>query len=113
MLSFVSAVAPGLTDRLMVRLLLPATHSGRPRNPRPNLDTPSEDLRERGDYRGMARPSLYTALVRHPTAAGLAALVATFALSQVRTAVERRSRAEASPIDAFLRSIKPEQEGAA
>ena len=112
-LSFVSAVAPGLTDRLMVRLLLPATHSGRPRNPRPNLDTPGEDLRERGDYRGMARPSLYTALVRHRTAAGLAALVATFALSQVRTAVERRSRAEASPIEAFLRSIKPEQEGAA
>lgn len=65
-LSLLNGVSPALTDRLMARFVLKGMHSGRPRSGRPGLYVPTEDLRERGDYHGIVRPSLYTALVTHP-----------------------------------------------
>jgi short-subunit dehydrogenase len=70
-LSLANAVSPGLVDTMMSRLLLPATHSGRPRYGRPALYQPTEDLREDGDYRGLVRSSLYTKLATHPKLSGL------------------------------------------
>jgi short-subunit dehydrogenase len=77
-------LAPSLVDRLMARLMIPATHSGRRRNGTPILFTPSEDLRERGDYRGLVRPSVYTALRIRPrlvTFLGIAAATLVAALA--------------------------------
>jgi short-subunit dehydrogenase len=67
-------LAPSLVRRLLPRLMIPATHSGRIRQGEPILFRPSEDLRERGDYRGLVRPSAYTELRMRP---GLAALLGT------------------------------------
>jgi len=66
--------APGLTDRVFEKLLISGTHSGRPRRGgREALHRPGGELKERGDYPGMARPSLYTRASIHPLAAGAAA----------------------------------------
>jgi hypothetical protein len=75
-LSLASALAPWAVDRFMVRVLLPRLHSGEPRRGRPTLDRPGEDLRERGTYRGLTRPSLYTALVTRPALSRLLATAA-------------------------------------
>jgi short-subunit dehydrogenase len=75
-------VAPPLVDGLMARFMIPATHSGREKSGRPALFSPSEDLRERGDYPGIVRPSLYTAVRLRPVMAALGgigvALLLTF-----------------------------------
>jgi short-subunit dehydrogenase len=73
LLSLVNTLAPRVVDRLMARLVIPATHSGAPRYGRPALYEPSEDLRERGDYPGVTRRSAYTALATHPAMLRLAA----------------------------------------
>jgi short-subunit dehydrogenase len=59
-------VSPRLTDKFVAHTVIPGTHSGRPRYPHDALHTPSEDLRERGDYDGLVRRSLYTHATMHP-----------------------------------------------
>jgi short-subunit dehydrogenase len=56
---------PHLTDAALRRWLLPAMQSGGPRHGRPNLYEASEDLRERGDYPGWARPSVSAIAMAH------------------------------------------------
>jgi short-subunit dehydrogenase len=92
LLTLVSFFAPSLTDRLLAGLMLPATHSGRPRHGGTALFQPSEDLRERGDYPGIVRPSLYTWLATHPRAAGLVGLGAALVLAALwRPGLKSRS----------------------
>ncbi len=94
-LSLANFMAPGLTESLMARLLLPATHSGRPRQGRPILYEASEDLRESGDYQGVVRKSAYTTIATHPTiatavgagAAGAAMMLASLWRSRSRRTV--------------------------
>ncbi len=74
LLSLASVLAPRLVDRVMTRVILPAMHSGRPYVGRSALSSPSEDLRERGEYPGLVRPSLYTSAVIHRQAAALLAI---------------------------------------
>jgi short-subunit dehydrogenase len=63
---------PQATEAALARWLLPAMDSGRPRHGRPNLYEPSEDLRERGDYPGWARPSVSALVAAHRTLVGAA-----------------------------------------
>jgi hypothetical protein len=86
-LTLAEAVAPWIVDVFLSRVLLPSMHSGRPPHGRPALDGPTEDLREEGDYPGVVRPSLYTALRTRPglasalVGAGAAVLMAARAQS--------------------------------
>lgn len=76
-ISALGYVAPGLTDVVMERAVLPGTLSGRPPLPKESnaLDHPSERLRESGDYPGMVhKVSFYTATKLHP-ALGVAAVL--------------------------------------
>jgi short-subunit dehydrogenase len=84
-LSMAGAIAPRLTDALLARFLVPGMHSGRLPGGRSAVHEPSEDLRERGDYPGIVRPSLYTALATHPRLAALAAGAAAGLLLMTRS----------------------------
>jgi short-subunit dehydrogenase len=66
--------APRLTDKAVERMIIPGTHSGRPRRGREALHEAGGELRERGDYPGLARPSVYTEAVLHPVASTVAAV---------------------------------------
>jgi short-subunit dehydrogenase len=66
MVSTLNKVSPRLTDKLVAHTVIPGTHSGKPRYERDALHEPSEDLRERGDYDGLVRPSLYAHASMHP-----------------------------------------------
>jgi hypothetical protein len=59
-------------------MIVPGTHSGRPRQNGDALHQAGGGLRERGDYPGMVRRSLYTWATIHPamTAAALAGVAA-------------------------------------
>jgi short-subunit dehydrogenase len=74
--STMNKVSPRLTDKFVGRTVMQGTHSGQPRSERRDaLHHPSEDLRERGDYPGLVRQSLYTHASMHPMlTASLAAL---------------------------------------
>jgi hypothetical protein len=76
-----------------------ATHTRRERYGRPALYNPSEDLRERGDYRGIVRPSLYTALRLRPAAMALGAAGAAvlFSLTAARASGLARPRSTPPP----------------
>jgi len=113
LLGALSAVSPGLTDLLMARVLLPATHSGRPPRGRPILDQPGEDLRERGDYRGIARPSLYTALRRHRAIGSVTGIAGAVVLGRIWTSAAAGELPDAPGIGEFLRSIGVEPGGRA
>jgi len=83
LVSSMSKWAPRLTDKVVGKMLISGTHSGRPRRGREALHQPGEGLRERGDYPGMVRNSLYTRATMHPAitsaaAVGLGLLVAAF-----------------------------------
>jgi short-subunit dehydrogenase len=65
-LSLASVLLPHTIDRFMTDVLLPGVHSGEPPRGRATLYEPGEDLRERGTYRGLVRPSLYTAVRTRP-----------------------------------------------
>jgi short-subunit dehydrogenase len=97
MLAAVDALMPSLVDRAMARWVLPRMHSGRPPYGRPALFTPSEDLRENGDYPGLVRPSVYTELRIRPALAMLIGLgaVALMAMSQPVRQHVRSSTADA------------------
>ena len=86
LLSLASALAPRVIDRVMTRVILPAMHGRRPYVGRSTLFSPSEDLRERGEYPGVVRPSLYTTLVIHKGATlfGIASAVAVAGLWRAR-----------------------------
>jgi short-subunit dehydrogenase len=60
-------LSPRLTDKFVEKTIIPGTHSGRPRHGREALHAAGGGLRERGDYEGMVRNSLYTRAVMHPT----------------------------------------------
>jgi short-subunit dehydrogenase len=78
---------PGATQKLVAKVLIPGTHSGKPKTGRDALYEAGDGLRERGDYPGMVRPSLYTKAKIHPMIAVAAALgvgLATTALLRGR-----------------------------
>ncbi len=64
--------APGLTDKVMAKLVTPATESGRPPlrgRDGSILDQPSERLTDRGNYPGhVSNVSFYTQAAKHPVA---------------------------------------------
>jgi short-subunit dehydrogenase len=64
--------APRTMDKVFGRIISSGTHSGKPRRGRSALHTAGGELEERGDYPGLARPSLYTRLSMHPFIAGAA-----------------------------------------
>ena len=68
-------LAPGLTDRLMERAVIPGTPTGRPpRRPKDQsaLDVPTEALTTVGNYPGhVARSSLYTFAALNPVVTGV------------------------------------------
>lgn len=76
MLALGAVLTPRLVDRIMSGVLLPGTHTGRAPHGRTNLFEASEDLRERGEYPGLVRRSIYTALVTRPRATAVAAAIA-------------------------------------
>jgi hypothetical protein len=65
-----------LTDKLVTNAVIPGTHSGEPRYRRDALHEAGEDLRERGNYPGVVRPSLYTHAIMHPMLAATALALA-------------------------------------
>ena len=81
--STMNKVSPWLTDKFVERTVIPGTHSGKPRYDRPDaLHRPSEDLRERGDYAGLVRPSVYTQASMHPMLTASLATLAGLLLSR-------------------------------
>jgi len=74
MVSALGKVAPRLTDRMVESMIIPGTHSGQPRHGREALHQPGGGLRERGDYPGMVRKSLYTRASMHPALTTAAAV---------------------------------------
>ena len=75
MVSTLNKLAPRLADKLVANAMIPGTHSGRPPYERGDaLHEAGEDLRERGDYPGVVRPSLYTHASMHPMVATAAVL---------------------------------------
>jgi len=65
-------VAPQLSNRLFGKAVMSSTHSGKPRRYEEALHQPGGGLRERGDYEGMVRDSLYTRASMHPVLTGMA-----------------------------------------
>lgn len=74
--STMNKIAPRLTDTFVAHTVIPGTHSGKPRYDRDALHEPSEDLRERGDYDGLVRRSVYTYASMHPLLAASALALA-------------------------------------
>jgi hypothetical protein len=88
LVSTLSKIAPKATERLVRKKVIPGTHSGRPRTGRDALHEPGGGLRERGDYAGRARPSVYTKMTIHPRIAaafGISAAVLLTAVWRART----------------------------
>lgn len=71
--------APRLTDKVVGKMLSSGTHSGRSANSGDALYDAGGGLRERGDYPGMVRTSIYTKASIHPVLTGLAAIGAGLA----------------------------------
>jgi short-subunit dehydrogenase len=95
-LTFANQLAPSWVDALMNRFLIPGMHSGQAPHGRPSMFTPSEDLRERGTYPGLVRPSVNTALRTRPalatTLAGVALAAAWLGRRHHATARQRIAR---------------------
>jgi NAD(P)-dependent dehydrogenase (short-subunit alcohol dehydrogenase family) len=84
-LTMLSRLAPRTAERVLSPLLHRGMHSGRPRHGRPAAWQPSEDLRERGDYPGLVRPSLATALRTRPAVRRLLLTVVPISLVLLAT----------------------------
>jgi len=86
MMAMLGHFAPGLTDSLMEKMVIPGTPSGRtPRRDRDKsgLDGPTESLIVNGNYDGkVAQSSLYTQATLHPAVTGT--LVLGFAFTLLR-----------------------------
>ena len=94
--------APGLTDTVMNKVVIPGTPSGRPSrrgSDGSGLDEPTEDLRERGNYEGhLQQTSLYTRAALHPVLTGAAVLGAGLAIGALMRALPHRpGRFEGTP----------------
>ena len=63
--------APQLSNRLFGKVVMSGTHSGKPRRHEEALHGPGGGLRERGDYDGIVRDSLYTRAAMHPVLTGM------------------------------------------
>ncbi len=74
-------LSPRLTDRMLAKVLIPGTHSGKPRQPGEALYSAGGELEERGDYEGMVRNSMYTRASLHPMVTGAMALAAGAAIT--------------------------------
>lgn len=72
--STMARLAPRLTDRVVERVIIRGTHSGRPRKDGEALHRAGGGLRERGDYPGMVRQSTYTRAMMHPMLTSAAAV---------------------------------------
>ncbi len=111
LVSRLGRVAPGLTDRLLERTVIPGTPTGRtPRRGRnqSGLDVPTEALTTVGNYPGhVARSSLYTEAALNPALAG--ALLVGLGLL-LRVGLRNRSQ---PPRPHAGRPWRPDGEGAA
>lgn len=74
LVSSMNKVSPRLMDKVVGPALISGTHSGHPRNEREALHQAGGDLRERGNYEGLVRNSLYTRAAMHPMLASAAAV---------------------------------------
>jgi len=81
--SALGKIAPRLTERMVESTIIPGTHSGRPRHGREALHQPGGGLRERGDYPGMVRKSLYTRAAMHPALTAAAAVGAGILVASI------------------------------
>ena len=81
LMATMNKVAPRLADKVVGAVIIPGTHSGRPRDSRDALHQPSRELRARGDYPGMVRGSVYTHAVTHPMVTGALAVGAGLLVS--------------------------------
>jgi len=101
LISTMDKVAPSLTDAAVERTLIPGTHSGEPRRPGDALYSAGGGLRERGEYPGMVRSSIYTRARTHPrwtrAAAAGAGLVVALLWQSSRQAASQRWRDQAQP----------------
>ena len=91
-MSALAAVAPGLMDTVLAKLFLPLQQEDRP--PRPgeedNIDRPTGDLEERGDYdRPVLERSLYTRLSQRGSLTAVVAGVALAVLYALRLGSKR------------------------
>jgi short-subunit dehydrogenase len=97
--STMNKFAPKVADRVVGRTIMSGTHSGRRRNGRDALYEPGGGLRERGDYPGMVRNSLYTRASMHPA---LATAVAVSAGVVVAALVRQRTNGDDDRIEGML-----------
>jgi short-subunit dehydrogenase len=81
LVSIMDKVAPRLGDAFVRKVIIPGTHSGRPRVEGDALFQAGGGLRERGDYRGVVRRSVYTSAAMHPLAAMTTAIGAGLLLA--------------------------------
>jgi short-subunit dehydrogenase len=81
-MSSMGRYAPRVADKYMEKVMLPGTHSGRPREIRQDsLHSPTPGGEVHGNYEGMTRSmSAYTSASMHPLLAGALGLGATLAL---------------------------------
>ena len=86
-------LSPRLSDRMLEKVLIPGTHSGKARKPGEALHTAGGELQERGDYEGMVRNSVYTRATIHPMLTSAVALAAGAALTAAwRASTHREDR---------------------
>jgi short-subunit dehydrogenase len=75
--------APRVTDAMVEKVVIPGTHSGRPRDGEDALFDAGGGLRERGEHAGMVRKSVYTRAAMHPVVSGAAAVSAGVLLTML------------------------------
>jgi short-subunit dehydrogenase len=93
LISTMDKLAPGLTDKAVERMIIRGTHSGQPRLEAEALHTAGGGLRERGNYPGMVRKSVYTRAAMHPMWTGAAAAGAGFLVTMLlRSSGQEQSR---------------------
>jgi short-subunit dehydrogenase len=83
MVATLEKISPRLADRMVEKMIIPGTHSGRPRQGQDALHEAGGGLRERGDYQGMVRKSVYTRATMHPAVTTAAAVGAGLLLASL------------------------------
>ena len=91
MMAALEKMSPRLADRVGESFVLPGTHSGRPRRGQEALHTAGGGLRERGDYPGMVRKSVYTRAAMHPALTAAAAVGAGLLVASLWSPAPTRS----------------------
>jgi len=87
------AWAPRVADRAVGRLVSRSTHSGQPQHGVEALHNPGGGLRERGDYPGMVRRSVYTHAAMHPAMTTAAVIGAGLLVGALWRSQDRRHAA--------------------